>query len=81
MMKEVRNTETMSKGIKEFTAWMLQNVATAHDAIIEARAFQTLYANQKQEEESKLEKEDLVYLSTKNLNLLKTEQENCVPST
>jgi hypothetical protein len=71
MMKEFRNAETMSKGIKEFAAWVLQNVATAHNAIIEARAFQTLYSNQKRAEEFKLEKGDLVYLSTKNLNLPK----------
>jgi hypothetical protein len=71
MMKEFRNAETTSKGIKEFTAWTLQNIATTHNTIIEARAFQMLYANQKREEEFKLEKGDLMYLSTKNLNFPK----------
>jgi hypothetical protein len=36
MMKEFWGTETMSKGIKEFAAQALMNVATAHNAIIEA---------------------------------------------
>ena len=79
MMKEFRNAETMSKGIKEFAARALQNVAAAHDAIIEARTFQTFYSNQKREEEFKLNKGDLVYLSTKNLNLPKNRTRKLCP--
>jgi len=47
MMKEFRNAETFSKGVKEFAARALTNIAAAHDSIIESRTFQTFYANEK----------------------------------
>jgi len=71
MMKEFRNAETFSKGVKEFAARALTNVAAAHDSIIESRTFQTFYANEKRGEDPILNKGDLVYLSTKNLNMPK----------
>jgi len=43
----------------------------AHDSIIEARVFQTQVANKLRKEEPKISNGDLVYLSTKNLNLPK----------
>ena len=71
VMKEFHNEETTSRGIKEFANNALYNVAAAHDAIIEARTFQTFYANQRRGEDPAIAKGDLVYLSTKNLNLPK----------
>ena len=47
------------------------NVAAAHDTIIEARTLQTFYVNQKRGEGLAANKGDLMYLSTKNLNLPK----------
>ena len=79
IMKEFRNTETTSRGIKEFAAQALMNVASAHDAIIESRTFQTFYTNQKRSEGLTLAKGDLVYLSTKNLNLPKNRTRKLCP--
>jgi hypothetical protein len=45
MIKELRADEVIPKGIKAFTDQALQNLAEAHDAIIEARVVQVSYAN------------------------------------
>jgi hypothetical protein len=79
VMKEFRGTETTSKGIKEFAAQALMNVAVAHDAIIEARTLQMFHANQKRGEGLAASKGDLVYLSTKNLNLPKDRTRKLCP--
>jgi hypothetical protein len=71
MMKELRSPKALNKGIKEFASRVLSNVVAAHDAIIEARSFQTLHANSKRDEDLILQKGDLVYLLTKNLNMPK----------
>jgi hypothetical protein len=79
MLKEFQREEAMSKGIKEFAAQALSNLALAHNAIIEARTFQTFYANQKRGEEITINEGDLVYLLTKNLNLLKGRTKKLCP--
>ncbi|TFK59232.1 hypothetical protein BDN72DRAFT_736976, partial [Pluteus cervinus] len=56
-------------GLKDFAAQALLNLADAHDAIIEARVFQTKNANARRSEERPLMVGSLVYLSTRNLNL------------
>lgn len=71
MIKELRREEIVAKGIKDFAITALQNIADAHDAIIEARTFQTYNANKKREEDPQINKDDLVYVATKNLNLPK----------
>src|SRR5882757_6495976 len=76
MLKEFLKEKVMSKGIREFATQALANLASAHDTIIEARTLQTFYANQKRGEEPTIEKGDLVYLSTKNLNLPKGRTRN-----
>jgi len=75
MMKEFRSNETTARGIKEFAAQALHNLAEAHDAIIETQVFQT---NQSKEEPEIIEN-DLVYLSTKNLNLSKNRARKLCP--
>ena len=45
MIKELRSDKIIPKGIKAFGDQALQNLAEAHDTIIEARVFQTSYAN------------------------------------
>jgi hypothetical protein len=58
-------------GVKSFAEKALTNLAIAHDSIIANRTFQTHYANRSRSAENPLENGDLVYLSTKNLNLPK----------
>jgi hypothetical protein len=45
MIKEFWNDEIFVRGVKLFAATVLQNLADTHDAIIEARSFQTDKAN------------------------------------
>lgn len=71
MICEIRSDDIIPKGIKEFAKQALQNLAEVHDAIIEARVFQTRNANNRRTIEPKIDKGDLVYLSTKNINLPK----------
>jgi hypothetical protein len=71
MIKEIRADEVIPQGIKSFAAQALLNLVDAHDAIIETRVFQTCNANRHRREETMISQGDLVYLSTKNLNLPK----------
>jgi len=45
MLKEFHSNKTTARGIKEFTTQALHNLAEAHNAIIETRAFQTNQSN------------------------------------
>ena len=56
-------------GVKSFAEKALTNLAIAHDSIIASHTFQTHYANRHRSAEEPLRNGDLVYLSTKNLNL------------
>jgi hypothetical protein len=71
MLKEIRSDEAIPKGIKSFAENALQNLADAHDAIIEARIFQTKRTNDRRNNDPDIIEGSLVYLSTKNLNLPK----------
>jgi hypothetical protein len=71
MIKEIRTDEVIPQGIKSFAAQVLLNLADAHDVIIETRVFQTRNANRHHREETTILRGDLMYLSTKNLNLPK----------
>jgi hypothetical protein len=71
MIKEIHADEVIPQSIKSFAAQALLNLADAHDAIIETRVFQTCNANKHHREETTISQGDLVYLSTKNLNLPK----------
>ena len=71
MIQEIQWEEAVAKGIKMFAATALQNLAEAHNTIIESRVFQTHSANKSRREEPKISAGDLVYLLTKNLNLPK----------
>ena len=57
----------------------LQNIADAHDAIIEARTFQTERTNKRRGKEPEITAGHLVYLSTKNLNLPKNRARKLCP--
>ncbi|KNZ76662.1 hypothetical protein J132_09195 [Termitomyces sp. J132] len=68
---EIRSDAVIPRGIQQFACQALENLAAAHDAIIEACIFQTCLANLCCKPDSKLEKGALVYSLTKNLNLPK----------
>jgi hypothetical protein len=71
MIKELRTDSIIPKGLRSFAEQALMNLAEAHDAIIEARVFQTHRANTRRSQGNDLKTGQLVYLSTKNLNLPK----------
>jgi len=71
MMKEIHSDEAILRGIRSFTEDALQNLADAHDAIIEACVFQTSRTNACRKSEPDIVEGTLMYLSMKNLNLLK----------
>ena len=79
MIKTLPEGHQGSPGIKAFTLQALQNMAHAHDAIIESRVFQRHWANRRRREEPKIEADDLVYLSTKNLSLPKGRARKLMP--
>jgi hypothetical protein len=64
---------TPYQGVKSFAEKALTNLAIAHDSIIASHSFQAHYANRKHSTEEPLKEGDLVYLSMKNLNLLKNQ--------
>ena len=71
MIREIRSNGVIAKGVKDFAQQALMNLAEAHDAIIESHVFQTRNANTRRSSEPTIDKGDLVFLSTKNLNLPK----------
>jgi hypothetical protein len=79
MIQEIKNTGSMPGGVKAFTENALIQLAAAHDAIIAARTQQTMTANRKRQQEPSWKEGDLVYLSTKNLNLPKNRAQKLCP--
>ncbi|KAF9447436.1 hypothetical protein P691DRAFT_637823, partial [Macrolepiota fuliginosa MF-IS2] len=65
-------------GVKIFVQRMKDTVMSAHDAIINARVKQTHLANKKWHE-APFTTGDLVYLSTKNLSILKGRARKLAP--
>ena len=58
-------------GVKHFVMRALQNLADAHDAIIESRMQQTYHANRRRRDDDHFAAGDLVYISTSDLSLPK----------
>src|SRR5258706_16371860 len=71
---------TLFSGVKSFAEKALMNIVIAHDSIIANRTFQTHYANRYRSAEEPLKEGDLVYLSTKNLNLPKHQARKLMPT-
>jgi hypothetical protein len=69
MIREVPSSTKTPPGVHEFADRALQHLQDAHDAIIESRVYQVYNANQRRRQEPEIQLNDLVYLSTKNLNL------------
>ena len=65
------STNTTFKGVKQFTQQAVWNLMDAHNAILEHRIGQTHYSNKHCQPGIKYQINDLVYLLTKNLTLLK----------
>ena len=63
--------DTKFKGAKQFTQQAVWNLLEAHDAILEHRIEQMHYSNKHHKPGVKYHINDLVYLPTKNLTLLK----------
>lgn len=66
-------------GVKAFVEQALRNLSMAHDTIIESRSSQTHQANKRRREGDVYKVGDLVYLSTKNLNLPKGRAQKLMP--
>jgi len=79
MITELPRENNISPGVREFAEKAIQNLMDAHDAIIESRVYQTHEANKKRGEEPDIKINDLVYLSTKNLNLPKGRTSKLLP--
>ncbi len=77
MIRDLRSQAP--RGVTEFAREALQHLASAHDAIIAARVFQTTQANKRRAEEPIIKLGDLVFLSTKNLNLSKNRARKLMP--
>ena len=74
----VWSSESEYPGVQVFVERMKEAIMMAHDAIIGARAAQVVQAN-KHRREATFKMGDLVYLSTKNLNLPKGRARKLVP--
>jgi hypothetical protein len=79
MMREVKDNERTPPGIRTFTMNVLRNMALAHNALIETRVFQQQYANRRRHTEPKIEVDDFIYLSMKNLAMPKGRVSKLVP--
>jgi hypothetical protein len=79
MIREIRSNEGAAKGIRSFAESALEHLAEAHDAIIEARALQTHHSNKRRGDELTIAAGDLVYLSSKNLNIAKSRARKLCP--
>ncbi|KNZ77453.1 hypothetical protein J132_05411 [Termitomyces sp. J132] len=71
MIQKTKADTAIPKRMQQFACQALENLAAAHDAIIEAHVFQMHLANSCCRPDPELEKGASVYLLTKNLNLLK----------
>ena len=65
------STDTTFKGVKQFAQQAVWNLLDAHDTILEHRIEQMHYLNKCCKPGIEYQKNDLVYLSTKNLALPK----------
>ncbi|KAF7770793.1 hypothetical protein Agabi119p4_6767 [Agaricus bisporus var. burnettii] len=79
MIRDSKIGDSAHKGVRAFADAALLNIAAAHDAIIEARVAQTWHANKRRQTDTRFEIGDLVFLSTKNLNLPKDRARKLCP--
>ena len=65
------STDTTFKGVKQFTQQAVWNLLDVHNTILEHRIEQMHYSNKHRKPGVEYQIDDLVYLSMKNLTLLK----------
>ena len=70
---------TTFKGVKQFAQQAVWNLMDVYDATLEHRIGQTHYSNKHHQPGIKYQINDLVYLSTKNLTLLKHRARKLMP--
>ena len=71
MMWDLKGLATKEPEIAKYASQAVINLKEAHDSIIEAHIFQTVYMNQFCSEEPVIQEGNRVYLSTKNIALTK----------
>ena len=79
MIWEIPAEVSVSPGVTNFANAALENLAAAHDSIIESRVFQTHWANTHCRQDPEIKINDLVYVSTKNLALPKGRASKLLP--
>ena len=79
IMTTVKVTENTLPGVLAFAQGALRNMCVAHDTLIEAQVFQKHHADKRQRQEPVISEDDLVYLSMKNLNMLKDRASKLMP--
>ena len=80
MMNRMDRGVTLSPPrVEMFVQQALENLAMAHNAIIESQIRQTYHANKRKGIMPKFEVGDLVYLSTKNLSMPKGQARKLIP--
>ncbi len=79
MLQELREPGGIVPGIRKFAETALCNLADVHNGIIESRVFQTYHANKCHGNKPRIVAGDLVYLSTKNLNMPKARARKLCP--
>ena len=73
------STDTTFKGVKQFAQQAVWNLLDVHNAILEHRIEQMHYSNKHHKPGTKYQINHLVYLSTKNLTLLKHRARKLLP--
>ena len=73
------STNTLFRGIKKFSQQVLWNLLDAHDTIPEHQVAQMYYFNKHQSPGVQYQPNNLVYLSTKNLTILKGRARKLMP--
>ena len=76
---EHEHAPKVAPGVQSFVHQVRDNFSMAIDAIIESCMIQTHHANKKRKASPMLDVGKLVYLSTKNLTLLKGRARKCLP--
>ena len=69
MIRDLGNLGVGVPGVAEFAKTALLHLMDVHDALIESREFQVVYANRHRMREPLIKEGDLVYLATKNLRI------------
>jgi hypothetical protein len=79
MIKNIPLDPLAPPGVHMFAEQVHYNIKAAHDAIIESHTFQHHHTNKQRHDDPEIHKNDLMYLSTKNLSLPKGRASKLLP--